>query len=148
MKVLLDTSVLVAGMVEAHPQHERAFIWLKQAVDKKIEGVVSAHTLAELYSVLTVLPLRPPISSADAVLLIRENVLAHFEVISLTGQEYGNLIEHLASQGISGGATYDGVILWAAKKAKVDWVVTFNVKDFRRLSGIMAKKVVSPDVRV
>jgi len=29
MKVLLDTSVLVAAMVEAHPAHEKSLPWLQ-----------------------------------------------------------------------------------------------------------------------
>ena len=31
MKILFDTSVLVAALVESHPMHTRAFPWLKKA---------------------------------------------------------------------------------------------------------------------
>jgi len=31
VKVLFDTSVLVAALVAAHPAHDRAFPWLKRA---------------------------------------------------------------------------------------------------------------------
>ena len=31
MKVLFDTSVLVAAMVSAHPAHDRAVLWLRKA---------------------------------------------------------------------------------------------------------------------
>ena len=31
MRILLDTSVLVAALVEAHPRHVIALIWLKEA---------------------------------------------------------------------------------------------------------------------
>jgi len=33
MKTLFDTSVIVAGLIEAHPMHGRAFPWIKQARD-------------------------------------------------------------------------------------------------------------------
>lgn len=60
MRALLDTSVLVAGMVEVHPHHGERFKWLKKAIEGEIEGVVAAHSLAELYSVLSTLPVHPP----------------------------------------------------------------------------------------
>ena len=56
MKVMFDTSVLVAGMVEPHPMHERALPWLKRARSRDLEFFVAGHTLAELYAVLTTLP--------------------------------------------------------------------------------------------
>lgn len=62
MKVLLDTSVLVAGMVEAHPYHAQGMRWLKRVIQGEIQGIVAAHTLAELYAVLTALPVEPRIA--------------------------------------------------------------------------------------
>lgn len=55
MRVLLDTSVLVAAMVEAHPAHERALPWLQRVEAGIDSGVVAAHSVAELYAVLTTL---------------------------------------------------------------------------------------------
>ncbi|MGH3085927.1 MAG: hypothetical protein ACRDSJ_01250 [Rubrobacteraceae bacterium] len=43
MRVLLDTSVLVAGMVEAHPAHERALPWLARVKAGTNSGIVAAH---------------------------------------------------------------------------------------------------------
>jgi predicted nucleic acid-binding protein len=56
MKVLMDTSVLIAGMLSDHVQHAQAQPWLARAKNGPVEAVVSGHSLAELYSVLT----RPP----------------------------------------------------------------------------------------
>ncbi len=56
MKILLDTSILVAAMVEAHPFHEQGLIWFTRVTNGTDEGVVAAHSLAELYSILTTLP--------------------------------------------------------------------------------------------
>jgi len=60
MKVLLDTSVLVAAMVESHPAHERSLSWLQRIKKGSDTGLVSAHTIAELYAILTTLPMKPP----------------------------------------------------------------------------------------
>ncbi len=145
MKVLLDTSVLVAGMVEAHPYHEQGFTWLKLAAEGEVEGLVAAHSLAELYAVLTTLPVHPRISGTDAAYLIQRDVGEHLEIVSLDGREYTEMIEHLAASGIIGGVTYDAIILQAGRKAEVDLVLTFNVKDFRRIYPGMADKVASPN---
>jgi predicted nucleic acid-binding protein len=144
MKVLLDTSVLVAAMVETHPAHERALSWLQRVKRKEVTAVVASHTLAELYAILTRLPVQPLISSATAWQLIRENVLATVEVVSLSEEDYRSVLEHLSVTGIVGGATYDALIGYTALKARVDQLVTLNEKDFRRVYPDLSKKLVAP----
>ncbi len=148
MKVLLDTSVLVAAMVEAHPHHELGFRCLRRVVQGEVNGMIAAHTLAELYAILTTLPVTPRISSADAVTLIQRNVLTYLEVVSLEAHEYMQVLEQLADKGLIGGVTYDAIILQAAKKANVDWVITFNVKDFKRVFPDMVDKIIAPTTLV
>ncbi len=76
MRILFDTSVLVAGIVEAHPMHERAGPWLERARAGEFEFLAASHTLAELYAVLTRLPLSPRIWPGVARRLIQANVEA------------------------------------------------------------------------
>jgi len=144
MKVLLDTSVLVAAMVEAHPRHVRAFPCLQQVKHKEVTGVVACHSLAELYSILTTLPVRPRISSAAAWRLIQENILDTFTLVPLTGDDYRAVLEHLSMAGIIGGATYDALIIHAASKAKVDQLITLNARDFRRIYPDLSEQIVEP----
>lgn len=61
MKVLFDTSVLVAALIVSHPKHSVCFPRLKAAESKQIKGVLSTHSLAETYSVMTRLPIQPHI---------------------------------------------------------------------------------------
>lgn len=144
MRILLDTSVLVAAMVEAHPAHVQALPWLQRAKSGTDNGLVAAHSLAELYAVLTTLPLQPRILPAVAQALIKRNVLDVFEVVTLSDKDYEAVIEHLSDLGIIGGATYDALILHAAVKANIDQIVTLNEKDFRRVNPALADKIVSP----
>jgi len=143
MKILLDTSVLVAAMVESHPEHERAFPWLKCIVDRKDQGFVSTHSIAELYNVLTVLPVRPRIAPDSARDLIVSN-LRNFKAVSLDTADYFAVIESLSSLGIVGGATFDALIIQAAGFAEVDRIVTLNLRDFHRVSPGMADIIVAP----
>jgi predicted nucleic acid-binding protein len=144
MRLFLDTSVLVAALVEPHPAHDRALPWLQRIRDGSAAGVISAHSLAELYSILTTLPVRPRISPVTAQQLIRSNIHSTFEVVSLSADDYASVIDHLADMGILGGATYDAVILQAAAKANPDQVVTLNEKDFRRIRPDLAPMLVTP----
>jgi predicted nucleic acid-binding protein len=144
MKVLLDTSVLVAAMVEAHPAHEKSLPWLQRIKRGEELGLVSAHSVAELYAILTTLPLKPRISPTVAYDLIQHNVFDLCEVLSSTAEDYGAVIKSRSKEGITGGVTYDAIILYAAIKGKADRVVTLNENDFRRIYPQMAARIVSP----
>ena len=133
MKVLADTSVLIAAMVESHPDHERAFPWLRQAKQKRIELFVSTHTLAELYAVLTTLPVQPRVSPDTARRLIREDIESVAAIVDLRKADYRQVLDDMSALGLSGGVIYDALAVQAARKANVDRLVTLNVGDFRRV---------------
>jgi predicted nucleic acid-binding protein len=134
MKVLLDTSVLLAAVIEKHAAHGRAFAVLEGVQNGKDEGFVSAHSLAELYANLTKLP--PPFrhSPEQALLTIEENVLKYFKISSLSGGDYSALIREAALAGIQGGTIYDAVLLKSATKAEVDQIYTLNLKHFEAVT--------------
>ena len=144
MRVLLDTSVLVAAMVESHPSHAIALPRLQNIKAGTDTGIVAAHSLAERYAILTRLPVRPRISPAVAQQLIQQNVVNTCEVVFLSDKDYIAVIDHLSSLGVTGGATYDALILHAAVIANVDQIVTLNEKDFRRVYPSLSDKIVSP----
>ena len=91
------------------------------------------------------MPVRPRITPIVAQQLIEHNVLDILEVISLTAEDYAVVIQQLSDHGISGGATYDALILQAAVKADVHRIITLNVDDFQRISPALADRVISPE---
>jgi len=109
VRILLDTSVLVAAMIEAHPAHAQGLLSLHRVKDREDTGLVSAHSLAEMYAVLTTLPLQPRIPPAMAQELIKRNVLDILEVVPLSDKDYVAVIDHLSSLGFVGGANYDAL---------------------------------------
>ena len=131
-------------MVEGHPAHGTALPWLQRVKAKSDVGLVAAHSLAELYAVLTRLPVNPRIPPALALQLIQNNVLDTCEVVALSSDDYVTLLSHLADLGIAGGAVYDALLLHAAWKSGVDQVVTLNPNDFRRVYPTLADRIVSP----
>ncbi len=114
MKVMFDTSVLAAGMVEPHPMHKRALPWLKRARSGELELFVASHTIAELYAVLTALPVSPKISPGAAWRLICEDVITPARVTSISPSDYGAAVRRVADLGLSGGIIYDAIITRAA----------------------------------
>jgi predicted nucleic acid-binding protein len=133
MKILFDTSVIIAGMVEPHPSHPVAFPWLKRAKSKEFDLFIASHTLAELYAVLTTLPIRPKITPGVARQLIYNNLEAIARIVSLSASDYRSVIKRMGDLELSGGIIYDALIAKAAQKSRVDRMVTFNPDDFKRV---------------
>jgi predicted nucleic acid-binding protein len=142
MRTLFDTSAPVAMLIQIHPAHDRVMSWLRCAeIDTRL---IAAHSLAELYSILTTYPIRPRISPAAAQQMIDQSILSTFEIVQLSGMDYATVIAYLARQGITGGATYDALILSAAVKAGADQIVTLNEKHFRRIRPDLADNIIAP----
>lgn len=133
MVIAFDTSVLVAAFVTSHPKHAQALTWLKKAKKNDFKWIVSAHTIAECYAVLTRLPLTPRLTPSIAKLLIEENIKKSAKIISLSSIEYMKLMNEIADKGLTGGIIYDALTIKAAQKAKATKILTFNLKDFQRI---------------
>jgi len=135
MKVFLDTSVLVSAVLKQHMFHERSFDVLNSVLCRKNEGLISSHSLAEMYSVLTRLPSPYRHTLEQALLSIEENVLKHFKTISLLGSEYAAFLREAAASGVQGGAIYDALLLKCAVKSGADRICTLNLKHFQTVAA-------------
>jgi predicted nucleic acid-binding protein len=71
-------------------------------------------------------------------------VLDILDVVSLSADDYVTMIQRLADQGITGGATYDALVAHAALKTGAEQIVTLNATDFRRVAPSFADRVVTP----
>jgi len=118
--------------------------WLQKVKKKEIEGMISAHSLLESYSILTTLPLSPKIYPSLAIELIKKNVIESFEIIEYSSDDYIRLLDELAVENIIGVASYDGLILYAARKIKIDKILTLNVNDFIRLTPQLVRLISEP----
>ena len=144
MKILFDTSVLVAALVQAHPMHSHAVQWLKRSKSKEFDMVISSHTLAELYAVLTSMPVSPRITPEISWRLIHQNIESVASVTALSSSDYISVIRSLRDLGLSGGIVYDALILKSALKSGAEKLLTFNVSDFKRISQGEEIKIVAP----
>ncbi len=132
MKVLLDTSILVAALIRSHPRHAESRLWLARALRGEITLILAAHTLAELHSTLTTLPVRPRISPRTASHLRDDNLPETMDIVALDVEDYRLVLRRVAELGLAGGVIYDALIARVAEKAQVDRLVTLNERHFRR----------------
>ena len=140
VKILFDTSVLVAAILVKHPQHFPCWSWLEKVKTSQIEGFIVTHTLAELFSVISSFPSQPRFSPQR---LIQEN-LKEFQIISLTEYDYYEAIENMVNLGFTGGAIYDSLIAYSALKIEADKILTLNAKHFLRLGDSISELVEVP----
>ncbi|MGI8743694.1 MAG: type II toxin-antitoxin system VapC family toxin [Bryobacteraceae bacterium] len=103
-------------------------------LSRKHHGFVSAHSLTEIYSVLTRTPFKPPIYPNEAWQIVEGMILPRLKLVTLTPKEYREVIRHCANSGWTGGTVHDAAHLRCAQKSACDRIYTFNVRDFRALA--------------
>ncbi|BAU40283.1 type II toxin-antitoxin system VapC family toxin [Leptolyngbya sp. O-77] len=140
MKVLYDTSVLIAALLVEHRSHDLAFPKLELAQRGEVEGYLSTHSLAEIYAVITRLsqPLKVLPDEAEAAIA---DLLKYLEPVPLLAEDYRKAIALMRTFKLVGGGIFDTVIAQAALKAEVDHLLTLNPKDFIRLGDKVAALV-------
>lgn len=124
--------------------HTRALPWLQRAKAGEVAMVVATHSVAELYAVLTGLPVHPRITAAIAWQLIDENIARTAAMVPLSWNDYRAVIKRLSDRGVVGGVTYDALIVRAAQKARVARVVTLDPDDFQRVRPEGCHLITSP----
>ena len=141
MKVLYDTSIIVAGVIEAHERHVDAHKHLNRRPTEHYQICVAAHTLAEAYATLTRLPRNLRLSPQETFALIQESVIDAFDIVGLDNEDYVSILRRLSSAGLSGGITYDALLIQAGVKANVDHIFTLNARHFQLVYPEFADRI-------
>lgn len=123
--------MLVAAFYKAHVHHAASVAAIATA--SKETASCAAHTLAEVYSVMTRLPVRPRIGP-DQGLLFVESIRERFSIVALSEKEVYEVIAAAAGRGVGGSKIYDAMILRCAEKSNAEAVYTWNLDDFRQLA--------------
>jgi predicted nucleic acid-binding protein len=131
LSVFLDTSVLLAGLVDFGPQSAPAQSILHAVAEKTIQSPGTAwHCCLEFYSVATRLPPEFRLTPDDANELLREEVFGRLTVHDLPGDERLGLFATSARDRIAGGRVYDAHIAEVARTAGARIIVTDNRRHF------------------
>jgi predicted nucleic acid-binding protein len=132
VRICFDTNVIVAGLLVDHDRHDVCRSWLDRSKTNEFQALISVHSLAEIYSVLTRLPMPHRLSPQTVERMLREN-LADFERIVLSVMDYEVVLADVVRLGVASGGIFDALIGRAAIVGQADRILTFNVRDFERL---------------
>jgi predicted nucleic acid-binding protein len=131
VSVFLDTSVLLAGLIDFGPQSTPAQSLMHAVAEKQIKTATTAfHCCLEFFSVATRLPPEYRITPADAVTLLEQEVFARMGVHDLPAADRLAMLRATARDGIAGGRVYDAHIADIARAAGATVVVTDNRRHF------------------
>lgn len=131
LTIFLDTSVLLAGLVDFGPQSAPAQSILHAVAEKTLASPGTAwHCCLEFYSVATRLPPEFRLTPEDANELLREEVFGRLVVHDLPSGEQAGLFETAARERIAGGRIYDAHIAEVARAAGARVIVTDNRRHF------------------
>jgi predicted nucleic acid-binding protein len=129
--VFLDTSVLVAGLIDFGPQSAPAHSLLHAVAEKTVTPAATAwHCCLEFFSVTTRLPPEFRLAPPDALRLLEEEIFARMAVHDLPAADRAALLRAAAQDGIAGGRIYDAHIAEVARAAQADVIVTDNRRHF------------------
>lgn len=140
---MADTDVLVAAFCGRHDRHEEASGELNRRLSRAAPFYVAAHTLIETYAVLTRLPSPHRLSPNDAFAVLAAN-LKSVRVVTLDAADHWRCLSDLKDRGMGGGLTYDALIIYAAKKAGVQDLLTYNIREFQRLRSGAHPDIIQP----
>ncbi len=107
----LDTSAAVALLLRSHESHPA----VRRHVRDR-DPVLTGHSLAETYSVLTRLPGDARLAPGDAARILNATFGSPLLVPM---DEAAGLPGVLAARGIAGGAVYDALVALASRAAEV-----------------------------
>ena len=131
MIVFLDTSVLLAGLIDFGPQSAPAQSLLHAVTEGRIRTAATAwHCCLEFFSVATRLPPEFRLTPADAFTLIEHEVFARIAVHDLPASDRLPMLRAAAHDAIAGGRLYDAHIAEIARAVRAAVIVTDNRRHF------------------
>ncbi|MFP4430972.1 MAG: type II toxin-antitoxin system VapC family toxin [Spirochaetaceae bacterium] len=132
MRVGVDTSVIVAAVHANHPLHGEASAWLDAAFSDH-EIVVTHHSLLETYAVLTRLPAPYRFAPGEAQMVLRETLQDNAQLAAFDAPSAWEALDSVGRVPAAGGESYDAFIIYLLLSAGVELIVTYNVRELRRL---------------
>jgi predicted nucleic acid-binding protein len=131
VSVFLDTSVLLAGLIDFGPQSAPAQSLMHAIAEGRLPRPGTAwHCCLEFFSVATRLPPEFRLTAGDAIHLVEQEVFARIAIHDLPATDRLPMLRAAAHDAITGGRIYDAHIAEVARGAGASVVVTDNRRHF------------------
>jgi predicted nucleic acid-binding protein len=140
VSLYLDSSVLVAALVEDEPAHESCLNLLR-----KKDLVAWTHALAEVFATLTGGRLGLRVSPGIAAELMDASLIPRLRLVDLAAGDLTGAIRESEAAGVRGGAIFDFLHLTAARRASASALYTLNIRHFVPLARKGDPKIERPD---
>jgi len=136
---------LIFTLNQNNPHYAQARPALLRVATGQDKGFMGLQSIAEVFAALTRLPVRPRIHPIEAARIVTENILSHFEIVSLDKEDYLVALHEMASGGWLGAKIYDALLLRCAARCPVERIYTFHLGDFRQLAPTgLQQKICAP----
>lgn len=139
-RLFLDTNVLVYAHDASSQHHETSAALLSAMFAREFRGVIAEQNLFELYRILTnpVAMKNQPLTAEQAKTLIESVYLGDvFQVVYSTPPVLHQALTLAAQRNITSAKIFDLRLAAIALAEQVDFFVTFNVKDFAGIEGLI-----------
>jgi len=131
VSVFLDTSVLLAGMIDLGPQSAPSQSVMHAVTEGRVRSPATAwHCCLEFFSVATRLPPEFRLTPSDAVTLLEQEVFGRIAVHDLPAADRVSMLRAAAHDAIAGGRIYDAHIAEVARAVRAAVIVTDNRRHF------------------
>lgn len=141
IQFFFDTTVLVAASDAADPRHPQSRALLSTASPST--SACGAHTLAEVYAVLSRYPGGKKVRPQFAGVIV-EQIAARLTVVPLGADEYAAIVRSVARMGLAGGIVFDAVLLACARKVDAQRIYTWNEKHFHLVAPDLSDRITTP----
>jgi predicted nucleic acid-binding protein len=129
--VFLDSSVLIAGLIDFGTQSAPAQSILHAVAERQLTAVGTAwHCCLEFFSVSTRLPAEYRLAGSDAVELVESEIFGRMAILDLPPSDRVTMLKAAAQERMTGGRIYDAHIAHVARAAGATLIVTDNRRHF------------------
>ncbi|MGB8930875.1 MAG: PIN domain-containing protein [Anaeromyxobacteraceae bacterium] len=141
--VFIDTNVLVAATVEAHPSHAVALALLAKLAGDDVAACVSPQVCREYLSVLTRGPVAGRQFTNEEALDALTRSLEGCAVLDETAAVLNELLMLVARRGVRGKQVHDANVVATMIANRVTRLATLDASDFSRYEDVITLEPVT-----
>ena len=121
MRVLIDSNVILDALMTREPWAEQAEGILLASAEEKLAGYITASMVTDIYYII-----HKHLRSREQSKMALVKLLAILDVLEVNGSDCEKALESELSD------YEDAVLVTCAKRHKIDFIVTRNMKDFNK----------------
>ena len=141
---LLDSNVIVYAVNYDSPFHKECLSFVSRAMKGEINGFLCEKSIYEVYAILSdSRRVEKPLSTTQIIDVLNKLVKSKLQVLYSNENTTEKALRLCKEYNINRQDVFDMVIASQALNNSVNYIVTYNKKDFLKIKDI---EIVTPDV--